>query len=64
MDANTIIDAMGGTNEVARLCDLTPGAVSQWRDNGIPKPWLKFFEVVRPDVFRPVRASKRSKVAV
>ena len=37
-----IIDACGGTTSVAKLCDLTTGAISQWRTNGIPKPWRKF----------------------
>lgn len=48
---NTIIDALGGTSVVAEMCDLTTGAVSQWRQNGIPKPWLRFFKERRPDLF-------------
>lgn len=47
-----LIDAFGGTSEVARLCDLTTGAVSQWRTNGIPKPWMKFLRLAKPKVFR------------
>lgn len=42
MDANQTIDFLGGTSAVAELCELTTGAVSQWRTNGIPKPWRKF----------------------
>ncbi len=48
---DTIIDRLGGTVETAQLCELTKGAVSQWRTNGIPKPWLKFLRAARPDVF-------------
>lgn len=48
---NTIIDAFGGTTKVAELCDLTAGAVSQWRTNGIPKPWQKFLQERRPELF-------------
>lgn len=53
MDTNKIIDGMGGTSAVADLCNLTTGAVSQWRTskNGIPKPWLKLFKTMRPDLF-------------
>lgn len=50
-DANFLIDAQGGTSEVAKLCNLTTGAISQWRHNGIPKPWLMFFMQRRPDLF-------------
>ena len=47
-----LIDALGGTSEVARLCDLTTGAVSQWRTNGIPRAWKKFFRLARPQIFK------------
>jgi DNA-binding transcriptional regulator YdaS (Cro superfamily) len=45
-----LIDALGGTNEVAKLCDVRPQAVSQWRTDGIPKARLMFLKVIRPDV--------------
>ena len=51
MNADKIIEQLGGTNELAERCELTPSAVSQWRTNGIPKPWLKLFREWRPDVF-------------
>jgi hypothetical protein len=51
MDANKIIDDLGGTSALAKLCEVTPGAVSQWRNDGIPKHQMKFLRVVRPDVF-------------
>ena len=49
--ANEIIDAIGGTAKVAKLCDVTPGAVSQWRENGIPKMTLKFLRLAKPKAF-------------
>lgn len=49
--ASEIIDALGGTSAVAELCDLTTGAISQWRYNGIPKPWAKYLNSLRPDLF-------------
>lgn len=46
-----IIDAFGGTAAVARLCEISDGAVSQWRRNGIPKAQLRFLRRDQPDVF-------------
>ena len=51
MDANIIISTLGGTNEVARICEVSPQAVSQWREDGIPKARLMFLRAIRPDVF-------------
>ena len=48
---NLIIDSLGGTCAVAKICDVSAQAVSQWRVNGIPKPWLMFFKEKRPDLF-------------
>lgn len=45
-----LIDRMGGTVEVARLCEVTPQAVTQWRRAGIPHPRRMYLAVVRPDV--------------
>jgi hypothetical protein len=45
------IDAIGGSTVVARICDVTSQAVSQWRRNGIPKPWRKYLQLVRPEAF-------------
>jgi len=46
-----LIDKAGGTAKVAELCDVSMAAVSQWRDNGIPKARLMFLRLARPDVF-------------
>lgn len=48
---NQIIDALGGTSETARLCEVQPPSVSEWRRKGIPKAQLKFLKLARPDVF-------------
>lgn len=52
MDANTIIDELGGTNAVARLCEIEPASVSEWRKTGIPKARLMFLRLARPEVFQ------------
>ncbi|OZI48450.1 hypothetical protein CAL20_13675 [Bordetella genomosp. 4] len=53
-----LIDALGGTSEVARLCDLTTGAVSQWRTNGIPRAWKKFLRLAKPRIFKAWERSR------
>jgi len=59
MDSENIIQALGGTAEVARLCECTPQAVSQWfgidpekkQPREIPKARLMYLRAIRPDVF-------------
>ena len=46
-----IIDALGGTSEVARLCEIQPPSVSGWRKLGIPKAQLNFLRLARPAIF-------------
>lgn len=68
--ANTIIDRLGGTSETARICEVKPPSVSEWRTAGIPKAQLKFLKLARPDVFeglidleevtRPARPHRRA----
>lgn len=61
-DASEIIQRLGGPTKTAVLCEVTPQAVVQWRDNGIPKAQLRFLRLARPDVFdgteRPQTASQ------
>jgi hypothetical protein len=51
MDANRVIDLLGGTYAAAKFFEVTPGAVSQWRSSGIPRARLMFLRAARPDVF-------------
>lgn len=51
-DATEIIQRLGGPTKTATLCEVTPQAVVQWRQNGIPKQQLKFLRLARPDVFQ------------
>jgi hypothetical protein len=50
-EAGRVIDALGGTGEVARLCEVSDAAVSQWRRDGIPKARIQFLRLARPEVF-------------
>ena len=40
MNTTDIITLLGGTFAVARLCGVSPSAVSQWHNNGIAKDKL------------------------
>jgi hypothetical protein len=51
-----IIDALGGTSEVAALCDIKPPSVSEWRKAGIPKAQLKYLRLARPEKFAELDA--------
>lgn len=50
--ANEVIDALGGTSAVAALCDVTTGAVSQWRTAGIPKQQWRYLSVAKRKVIQ------------
>ena len=58
LDPNMIIDRLGGTSETARLCEVKPPSVSEWRKTGIPKTQLKFLKLARPEVFEPTPGAK------
>lgn len=46
-----VIDRMGGSTEVARLCRIRPQAVSQWRRYGIPQAREDFLRLLKPKAF-------------
>lgn len=52
IEANRIIDAMGGTSSVAEIFSITTGAVSQWREDGIPESRLFSIKLLRKDLFK------------
>jgi len=60
MDTNQIIDKLGGTLEVSKVCSVTLGAVSQWRKNGIPPARLMYLRLLRPEVFENQKEEKRA----
>jgi|GEM_PF-1992945 len=55
-----IIDALGGTAAVARLCRVKQPSVSGWRVMGIPNARRQFLELLRPDIFGPAPAALSS----
>lgn len=52
IEANRIIDGMGGTVAVSNMFGITSGAVSQWRECGIPDARLFSIKILRPDLFK------------
>lgn len=62
IDPNVVIDRLGGTGAVARICGIRDASVSGWRTskNGIPKPWVKFLRVMYPEAFLPVRPEPKA----
>ena len=63
MTDSEIIDQLGGTAKVAELCEVSPPAVSQWREQGIPNSRLMFLRLARPDVFpKPPKRRKADRV--
>lgn len=60
-DDSKIIDLLGGTTAVARLCRVRSQAVTQWRRNGIPSARRDYLQLLRPEVFRD--AAEKSDAA-
>lgn len=60
LDASEVIDELGGTAETARLCEVSPAAVSQWRLNGMPKSQLKYLRLAKPEIFIDLEHKRRS----
>ena len=50
-EAKRIIDALGGTAAVARLCNVRSASVSGWKQNGMPMYRVQFLRLLRPDLF-------------
>lgn len=57
--ASEVIDRLGGTAAVAKLCEIKAPSVSEWRRNGIPRPWLKFLQLAKPEAFQASNRKQR-----
>ena len=52
--ASEIIDRLGGTFAVAKLFNLAPPSVSEWKaKEKIPEARMMFLRLATPDVFGP-----------
>lgn len=63
LTASEIIDRLGGTTEVARICRIKPPSVSEWRATGIPPARRQFLELLRPDAFGAAGPARSQVVA-
>lgn len=61
MDANELIDQLGGTNKVARLFEISGASVSGWRRDGIPKARLQTLRLMHPELFSVERNAPTSE---
>jgi hypothetical protein len=52
-----MIDRLGGPTAVGELCEISPQAVSAWKQNGMPKSRRMFLQLLRPEAFALVDAS-------
>lgn len=57
-DVSLVIDRLGGTTEVARICGIKPPSVSEWRTHGMPRPWRKYLREAYPDAFKGIPAQE------
>ena len=62
-EARQVIEALGGTAAVAKLCDVSPQAVSQWKDDGFPKARRQFLALLRPELFAQAARPAESREA-
>ena len=45
------IQKLGGPSAVARMCNVTRSAVTQWKTDGIPDARRMYLELLHPKVF-------------
>lgn len=45
---NAVISEIGGVNQVARICQIRPASVCDWRKNGIPRARLMYLKLLMP----------------
>lgn len=49
-----VIDALGGTAEVARICNVRMPSVSDWKRDGIPSARMMFLRAVHSDALKGI----------
>ncbi len=53
-----IINAFDGVKNTAIHCGLAASTVSDWKAKGIPRSWSKYFQTIRPELFKSVEQNK------
>lgn len=52
-EANQVIEAFGGPSKLGALLGISKSAVSQWKQNGIPKTQMRYLRLAHPKMFKP-----------
>lgn len=50
-EASRVIEALGGTVAVARICGIKQPSVSGWKKHGIPQAREQYLRLLRPEAF-------------
>jgi len=61
--ATKIIEALGGTAEVARMFEVRMPSVSEWKITGIPKARMQYIKAVHPEALHEVDAAEATATA-
>lgn len=62
--ACTVIDRLGGTTAVAKICEIQPPSVHDWRTYGIPKARLQYLRLAFPEAFDGLDDSAKAEQSV
>ncbi|CAM3827494.1 hypothetical protein [Castellaniella denitrificans] len=49
---SAIIESLGGTTAVARMCDIKIPSVSGWKRKGIPQARRMYLRLLHPEAFQ------------
>ena len=60
METKKVIELAGSSAELARLLEITPGAISQWGKE-IPAQRVWQLKVIKPQWFEPTRPQKTAQ---
>lgn len=53
-EASKLIDALGGTSDVARMFRISKPSVCKWRLVGIPEARMMYLQIAKPKLMRTV----------
>lgn len=59
-----IIDSLGGTGAVARICEVASPSVTGWKKRGIPQARVMYLRLLHPEAFdvaQPAQAASDAK---
>ncbi|CAM5287529.1 hypothetical protein [Eoetvoesiella caeni] len=60
---STIIDRLGGTGAVARLCEVASPSVTGWKKRGIPQSRVMYLRLLHPEAFDVAQQGQSASAA-